>query len=177
MMAIDTPPPEPRASLPARLLRLTGRLEDGLLAVLLITMIGLAVAQIVLRNVFSSGLLWGDALLRVMVLWVGMLGAMAATRDDKQITVDVLSRILPSRWKVRARVVTDLFTTAVAALVAWHGGRLVMDDRAAGSMAFAGVPVWVCELVLPVAFAIIAVRYLLMAVIHLRQGLAREEDA
>ncbi len=165
--------PETRASLPERVATVVRFLEDGLLIVLLVAMVGLALYQIVARNFFSSGLLWGDGLLRVMVLWVGMLGALAATREDRHINVDVLSRFLPPRSKAGARVVTDLFTTLVTAALSWYAGRLVLSDRAAGSLAFATVPIWVCELVLPVAFALIAVRFLALAVVHARLAVTR----
>jgi len=158
-----------------RLLRLSALFEDGILVLVLATMVVLAVAQIVLRNVFSSGLVWGDALLRVMVLWVAMLGAVAATRDDRQITVDVLGRILPPRAKAAVRVLTDVFTAAVSAFLVWCGWRLILVDRLDGSIAFASVPVWVCELVLPLAFAIIGWRYAVFAVVHLRQALRERE--
>jgi TRAP-type C4-dicarboxylate transport system permease small subunit len=157
-----------RPSTVSRILGAVAMVEDALLIVLLTGMICLAAAQILLRNVFGTGLLWADPGLRLMVLWVGMLGAMVATRQDKQITVDALSRFLPERWKAAVRVVTDLFTSGVAGFVAWHAGRLVLDDRAAGSMVFAAVPVWVCELVLPVAFGVIALRYAAYAVRNAR---------
>lgn len=163
-------PPRPKTFL-GRVLRLTGLLEDGILVGLLTTMIALAVTQIVLRNLFSSGILWGDAFLRVLVLWVGLLGAMAATRDDKQITIDVLSKILPKRWTAATRIITDLFTTVVSAAVAWASWRLVQMEREFPTPAFADVPTWVCQLVLPVAFAMIAVRYAAYSVIHLREAL------
>ena len=155
----------------ARLLRLSALLEDKILVLVLAAMVLLAVAQIVLRNLFNSGLVWGDALLRVMVLWVGMLGAVAATRDDRQITVDVLGRALPLRAKAIVRVLTDLFASGVCAFLCWCAWRLMQVDRLDGSIAFASVPVWVCELILPVAFAIIAWRYLIFAVVHLRQAI------
>lgn len=158
------------------MLRVIALLEDSILVLVLAAMVVLAVAQILLRNVFSSGIVWGDALLRVMVLWVGMLGAMVATRDDRQITIDVLARVLPVRAKGAVRVLTDVFTCAVCAFLAWCGWRLILMDRLDGSMAFASVPVWVCELILPVAFAIIAWRYLVHAVMHLRQALRGEEE-
>jgi TRAP-type C4-dicarboxylate transport system permease small subunit len=159
-----------------RLLRLLHIIEDAILATVLGGMIVLAVIQIVLRNAFDASLLWGDAMLRVSVLWVGMLGAMAATRDDRQISVDVLSRFLPPHTRPRVRVVTDTFTAAVAAFLAWHAGRLVIADRADGMTAFASVPVWVCELVLPIAAGVIAARYTLLAVTHLRQTVAPGEE-
>ncbi len=159
-----------------RLLRLTRFIEDSLLVFLLGSMVLLAGAQIVLRNLFDGAIIWADPLLRVAVLWVGMIGAMVATRNDRQISIDAVSQFLPDLWKARLRVVTDLFTAVVSAIVAWSAYRLMINDRAAGGFAIANVPVWVCESILPVAFAVIALRYLLFAIKHLRAGIA-EEDA
>ena len=61
------------------------RLEEALLALLLTAMIGVAAVQVVLRNFFDSGLYWGDSAVRVIVLWVAMLGAMVASRHDERI--------------------------------------------------------------------------------------------
>ena len=158
-----------------RLLRLTGLIEDTLLVGMLGAMIVLTTAQIVLRNVFDGAIIWADPLLRVAVIWVGMIGAMVATRNDRQISIDAVSRFLPDLWKARMRVVTDLFTAVVSAVVAWSAFRLMIDDRAAGGLAIAKVPVWVCESILPVAFAVIALRYLLFAIKHLRAGIAEED--
>jgi TRAP-type C4-dicarboxylate transport system permease small subunit len=169
--------PEDRPASPAgRVLRVVEALEDGLLIVLLAGMILLAASQIVVRNVFGGGLLWADPSLRVMVLWVGLIGAMVATRYDKQISVDVVSRFLPARAKAAVRVITDLFTFGVSAFVAWSSFRLVMDDRAAGTTLFASVPLWVCEAILPLAFAVIALRYLVYTVQHFRSALKTGGD-
>ncbi|GEM_PF-254845 len=154
-----------------RTLRILGAVEDTILASVLGVMIVLAAVQIVLRNVFDTGFLWADPMLRVSVLWVGMLGAMAATRDDRQISVDALSRFLPSRWNARVRVLTDIFTAIVAGFFSWHAGRLVIEDYASAMTAFASVPVWVCELILPFAMAIIAIRYAIYAWKHFREAL------
>ena len=53
--------------------------EDGVLAVLLGGMILLATLQIGLRNFADTGFIWADPLLRIMVLWLGLVGAVAAT--------------------------------------------------------------------------------------------------
>jgi len=73
------------------LLRLVHRAEDALLVAMLALMIGVAVTQIVLRNGFDGGLLWGDAFLRVLVLWIGLTGALVASRDRRHINIDVIS--------------------------------------------------------------------------------------
>jgi TRAP-type C4-dicarboxylate transport system permease small subunit len=162
-------------SILARLLWLTELVEDALLVLLLATMISLAGAQIVLRNLFDSAIVWADPLLRVGVLWVGMIGAMVATRGDKQISIDAVSKFLPPRTKAGIRVVTDIFTGVVSAVVAWSAYRLMLEDRAAGGLTIGFVPVWICESVIPVAFAVIAIRYLGYAVRHARESAAKVE--
>lgn len=146
--------------LPHRLARLFARLEDLLLALLLTGMIGLASAQILLRNLFGTGFAWSDPLLRLGVLWIALVGAMAASREGGHITIDALTRLLPAAAKRRVRLATDLFTAAVCAVIAWHAARFVAMDYAAGTAFLPGLPAWVAELILPVGFAVVALRYL-----------------
>lgn len=145
------------------MVRLLELVEDSLLVGLLLVMILLAFGQIVLRNFFSTGVAWVDPLLRVLVLWVGLIGAMVATRIDKHISVDVLTRLLSPRLGALARVVTRLFAAGVSGLIAWHAGRFVIDEWRSGSEAFSGVPAWFLEAVIPLGFGIIAARLLLQA--------------
>ncbi len=166
-MTTDVPPARPNNGTLRRLARATAAIEDGLLVMLLSAMIVLAGSQIVLRNLWDAGLFWADPLLRVSVLWVGLLGAMAATRDDNHITVDILSRLLSERARSAGRVITDLFTAAVCGLLAYHGARMVRMDYQAGLTAFAGVPAWACELIIPLGFGVIAIRSLLSSLDHL----------
>ena len=160
----------------ARLLRVSHVLEDSFLIALLGTMIFLAVTQIILRNFFGSGLQWIDPLLRLLVLWVGMAGAMVASRKDHHISIDVFTRSMPIPAQLAVQVFTNIFTCLVAAIIAYHAGRLVLMDREAESIAFAAIPSWVCELILPLAFGVIALRYLIFAVTHVRQLLAIQES-
>jgi len=138
-----------------------GRVEDGLLVALLTAMILLAAGQILLRNALGTGLTWSDPLLRVGVLWIALLGAMAASRSAHHIRIDVLSRFLPTRAERYVRSVTDLFTAVVCLLVTWHAARFVHDEYLDGSLLFAAVPAWACELIIPIGFGVMGLRYLL----------------
>ena len=70
------------------------RIEDGLILLLLLGMIVLACLQIFMRTAFNTGWRWADAMLRVLLLWTALLGAMVATRHDKHISIDVVSKLL-----------------------------------------------------------------------------------
>jgi len=159
----------------ARLLRLVTLFENSLLIALLALMVSLAGAQILFRNLLDSSILGVDQLLRLLVLWVALLGAVAASREARHIGVDVISRWLPARRRAGVRALTDLFTITVCALLTWHAWRFVQSERAVGEMAFGAIPVWIAQLILPAAFALIALRYLLLLVHHARQSLGREE--
>lgn len=139
------------------------RAECLFMALLLVGMVLIATTQILLRNFFDMGLIWADPLLRVLLLWLGLLGAMAASRDDKHIAIDLLTRLLPARMIPWAKAITSLFTAGVCAVVAYHCARFVIAEYQYRTPAFSGIPAWVLELILPVAFALIALRYLLLA--------------
>ena len=64
------------------------RLEDSLLVGLLSLLIILASAQIFMRNVLDTGIVWIDPLLRVMVLWLSLIGAAVAARELKHIQIE-----------------------------------------------------------------------------------------
>jgi TRAP-type C4-dicarboxylate transport system permease small subunit len=138
------------------------RVEDAALAVLLGAIVLLAPLQITLRELFETGLAWADPLLRALVLWVGLLGALAASRDGRHISIDAISRVLPARARAAAGVLTSLFTAGISGLVAYHGARFVHSELRFGSVAFSGIPAWWLESVIPFAFGWIALRYLLL---------------
>ncbi len=138
------------------------RFENGLIALLVLAMVLLAGAQIVLRNVFETGLSWADPLLRAMVLWTAMLGALAAARDDKHIGLDVLAHFVHGATRRALRIVTLLFAAGICATMAWYGYGLVELDFGGGT-AIAGVPGWLIEAIIPVGFGLLSVRFALRA--------------
>src|SRR5512143_3508758 len=141
------------------LLRFSRFIEDSMMIMLVSIMILVAGAQIILRNLFDTGFGWSDPLLRIMVLWVGLVGAMAATRERRHITVDILSRFLPSHGKMVSGVIADIASTAVCGLLAWHSTRFVIEEYQGGTEAFAGFPAWACEVIMPIGFAVMALRF------------------
>jgi TRAP-type C4-dicarboxylate transport system permease small subunit len=147
-----------------RLTQALRAIEGGVLAGLLATMIGVAAFQVAARNLFDSGLLWGDGLVRVLVLWVTLLGAMVASRQDEHIRMDLAARFLDVRWNQRVRRFTSAFTVGICGLFAYHSGRFVWLDYQDGVLAFAAVPAWVCEAIMPVGAVVMGLRYLLHVV-------------
>lgn len=158
----------------ARLVRAITWFENALLVAMLAAMVLLAGAQIVARNLFDYSIFGADQLLRLLVLWVAFLGAVAASRDGKHIHVDAIARWLPGRSKPAVAVLTDLFTAGVCGVLVWQALRYLQGMHESGEMVFAALPVWLAGAVLPLAFALIGLRYALRMVHHLRQALGYE---
>jgi TRAP-type C4-dicarboxylate transport system permease small subunit len=140
--------------------------EDIVLVLILTTMILLAASQIVLRNFFGFGFIWADELLRMLVLWIAVAGAVAASRTDKHISIAVLDRFLPVKMKAAVKVLVDLFTAGICLIVTWYSIDFVRTSHEYGDILLGSVPAWILQLVLPIGFGLISWRYLLFSCKH-----------
>lgn len=141
------------------------RTETFVLVALFLSLIILAVVQILLRNAFASGLIWAESYVRISVLWIAMIGAMIASRSDQHIAIDVAVKKLPKIIRTIAKRVTGLFTSGVCFIMAWYSLQLVMQEYEYGGYAFGAVPNWSCEAIIPFAFFVIALRYLVAVIL------------
>lgn len=149
--------------------------ETWLIVVILGGLILVGAAQIVLRNFFSIGFAWGDGLTRLAVLWLGLLGALAASRDGRHITMGAVTRYLPQRLQVVAGVCADWFGAAVSAVLAWYAWQFVADSREFGDTLLGDVPAWWLQLIMPVVFALMAWQFFAQGIKRLRGGAAASE--
>lgn len=143
-------------------------LLDSILCLLLVMLILLACLQIGLRTFFSGGLLWADPLLRYLVLWCGMLGAVVATREKKHIAIDVVGYLVPEQLKPWLGFLLDLFSTLVAIILTWAAVIFVHNERLFGGSPLLTIPTWGWYLIFPVAFALITIHFLLALVADIR---------
>jgi TRAP-type C4-dicarboxylate transport system permease small subunit len=150
----------------SRLDRFGRLLENIALVAMLSGMIALAVGQIVLREVFDTGIIWADELLKLMVLWLAMVGSIAACRDDRHIRIDVLSHLLPA-WLINiTRVLVDVFAAIVCAVIAVQAWRYLQIEIEFEDTVLVDTPAWIAHIILPLAFALISYRFAILAIKH-----------
>ncbi len=134
--------------------RYISRLEQILIAALLTVMILMAFSQIVLRNFFSTGIAWGDSLVRYLVVWVGFIGAAIAVKEDKHITIDVLSRWITRGGESTIQAISHFSSAVICGLLTWAGIKFIWFEAQMGGTAFFNLPVWVPELIIPITFGL-----------------------
>jgi TRAP-type C4-dicarboxylate transport system permease small subunit len=153
-----------------RFFHFLARLEEILLVFLLLLMVFLGFLQIFFRNVVSIGIIWVDPLQRHLVLWVALLGASIATREDRHITIDLLQNRLSPRSLGWIRASVRLFSAAVCFLLVNPAIEFVGDEYRIGKTLAFGIPLWLSQSIIPVMLVVIGVRFLIGAWNHLNNS-------
>jgi TRAP-type C4-dicarboxylate transport system permease small subunit len=152
--------------------KLIRRAEELILSLLLSAMIVLSCLQIILRQFFDSGLPWADPLLRYLVVWGGFLGAVLAVSMGKHIALDILSNFLSPAVKKSASIVTQLFSAIVCGFLTYASWLFILNEMQFGSTPLLSIPSWCWNLIFPIAFAAMTLRYAIgtvIAVYHLQR--------
>ncbi len=151
----------------ASLLSLIEKTERQLLVALLSTIVLLSFIQVVLRQFFATGILWGDVFLRHMVLWVGFFGAFIAASQNKHFAIDVLLNRLPPKVRFAVCRIVDLFSVLCLGFLTVAAGKFILDEWKYGSALFSvggtEVPAVYLELIIPLAFFILTVHAVLQS--------------
>ena len=138
--------------------RVAAILEDSVASLALLVMVILPLLEIVWRRAFSQGIPASGPIVQHLTLWVGFLGAAIAARDGKLLALATGTFIPQGPWRRAADILASAFGACSALILAWGGYQMVMSEREAGANIGAGIQTWVAELVLPIAFALIAAR-------------------
>lgn len=138
-------------------LRLFGRIEEVFLAALLVVMLAIPAMEVVLRLAGLRGIAGGTTLVQHCTLALSMIGAAVAARDRRLLSMGTAA-FLPMRLKSFAATVSATGAAAIAAVLCVASAQFVMSERIAAKPLVAQLPVWVVLLVMPVGFALIAIR-------------------
>jgi C4-dicarboxylate transporter DctM subunit len=135
--------------------------ENVLVSLALGVMVVLPLAEAVLRRTVQVSIPGSITIVQHLVLIVGMLGGAIAAREKRLLC---LSNFAESKLQGRLKNISAIFTGAVSAIVCGFLGlaaaQFVATEREAGTVFVRGIPLWLVESVLPLGFAIIALRVL-----------------
>lgn len=162
----------------------TGRaIETATLTVLLLGMIACSAVPPLMRNLpsrpawlisrlndwFGPVVPVADDLVKLSVLWLAVVGAVAASRDDRHIAINLVARYGRTSWQKPAALIASAFAAAVTGLLSWHAVRFVADSYRFEDTVLGDQPAWLFQLVLPVGFAIMCYRFVLRFVRQVRE--------
>lgn len=147
-----------------RIAALWSYIETAVAAAALLAMAAFPVLEMVLRGVFDTGIAGSMGFVQHLTLWVAFAGALIATRQRRHLTITSGASPLFPRVGAVGRLFAAGATTAVTASLCWASLQFVRSEAQFPSAGVGlWVPVWVMELILPVAFAAMTVRFVLQA--------------
>ena len=132
--------------------------EEWGAALALALMALLPLAEIVVRPLLTGGIPGSIPFVQHLTLWVAFLGAGIAARQDKLIALATATFIPEGAARRAAQAFAATVGAAVTALLAWSAIDVVAIEMEIGGDIALGIPSWVFQLVLPLAFGVVAVR-------------------
>ncbi len=137
--------------------------ENAALVILLGALMLLAVGQIVMRMFFSIGFVWADELVKLLVLWITLVASIAASRSDRHLRIDIVSHFVAPNYARFPRVIVDVFAAVMCGILAWQSWRYLQLTIEFEDTVLIDVPAWIAYGLLPLAFALMCYRFLLMS--------------
>jgi len=135
-----------------------------MLVSMLSVMMLVAVGQIVMREAFGTGFGWADELVRLMVLWLALVGSVAACRENRHIRIDALSHVLPDVAVNVIRVLVDVFAAVVCGVIAVQAWRFLQIEIEYEDTVLVDTPAWAAHAIMPAAFALMSYRFAVASV-------------
>lgn len=134
--------------------------EKVVMSVLLTAMVVVTFSQVIARYVFNSGTVWALELTVFLFAWLVLLGAAQLAREGRHIGIDALIAVL----KPRGRQIAGLIASGASilyALMMLSGAWTYFSKfyRLGIPAKELPIPTWVALLVLPISFAVLALRF------------------
>ena len=146
-------------SLLSRFEKAGSALETVMLVSMLTAMMLVAVGQIIMREAFGTGFGWADELVRLMVLWLALVGSIAACRENRHIRIDALSHVMPDTAVNLIRIIVDVFAAAVCGIIAVQAWRYLQIEIEYEDTVLVDTPAWIAHAIMPAAFFLISYRF------------------
>jgi tripartite ATP-independent transporter DctM subunit len=132
--------------------------EDVIASLALAIMVVLPLLEIFMRRALGVGVPASGPIVQHLTLWVGFLGAAIAAREGKLLSLATGTLVPAGVARRAAAIFAAALGAAVAVVLAGAAVELVRSEREVASSLGAGIPTWIAQLVLPIGFALIALR-------------------
>ncbi len=141
-----------------------GRLERGALVAAFLAAIALPLSDAFGRKLGGLHVPGSASIIQLLTLWLAFLGGLLAVRENGHLTLSTVE-LFPegSRRRRTARLLAYAVAAVVTAVLAYGAFGVVMADRQEGQVLPFGLPVWVGECIMPLALALMSLRFVLQA--------------
>ncbi|MFP3089808.1 TRAP transporter large permease subunit [Treponema sp. TIM-1] len=117
----------------------------------------LPVTEAVARIFFNTGINGSSQVMIHLLLWVGMLSGMAATRNEEHLAIALVQYFSGEGIKYRLRVFVNLLSAFVVTVIAWTAPAFIRIGLSGKLIGF--IPDRLFALIIPLGYGVIACRF------------------
>jgi C4-dicarboxylate transporter DctQ subunit len=171
--------------------RALAKVEEVLLALLLIGLVLLAATQVLLRNIWATSIDWADLTLQNATVFLGLLGAAVATSEGRHLNIDLFGRRFKGRARFAVATLISIFGVAICTMLTrggyqtfeanyapwaqnlpqgWSAMKMLQQELSEGTF-----PQWLSQLMLPIGFGLMGIHFALRAVRDLSSMLSGKD--
>jgi tripartite ATP-independent transporter DctM subunit len=131
--------------------------EYGLSIAVLALMSALPLAELVWRTFAKASIGGTIPVVQHLTVWIAFLGVALAAGSDRLLSL-ATSNFLPERARRPVRIFTSFLAVSVAAWMVPASLELLRVERESADLVARGIPVWAAITIIPISFALVAVR-------------------
>ena len=131
--------------------------ENGIGIIAVLAMAVLPIAEMLGRRYLGQGVPGSITWVQHLTLWVAFAGGSIAARDRRHLTLATTSFLSPA-LRTYADLVASAVGCSIAAVLAWASYNSVSDERQSAVVLSGGVAIWIVYTIMPIGFALIAIR-------------------
>lgn len=156
-----------------KLLNIYCKTLDGLLAIILSTMVILVFTNVVLRYAFNSSIIMSEELSRWGLVWLTFIGAIVALKEGSHISVDLVINKLPLWLKKVCLLIANLLMI-YATWILLNGSLIQAEINATVIAPATGLPMVIVDAA-GIFFSISALLILLIGLVDLFRPINKKE--
>jgi TRAP-type C4-dicarboxylate transport system permease small subunit len=170
----DHPEHERASEQPVDRPRISLKFEEAVAAFAMAVICLITFANVVVRYLTDASFAFTEEISVFLLVVLTLVGAAGAFARNRNIRVDFFAAMTPATIQRWLEIGGLLLTIVLFAMVAWYGGRFVVDDwKYETTSPGLGVPQWIYSVWLPVLALLIAARALGRVIRLLRLGATR----
>ncbi|MGC8594492.1 MAG: TRAP transporter small permease [Candidatus Kryptoniota bacterium] len=146
-----------------------GLIENLFLVIFLTATMIMAFLQVILREFWSTGIVWADVFLRHLVLWIGFLGAALAAKESRHFSIDIFTKRLAPGLRRIIQVFLNLGSAVVCSFLVQAGISFVRDEIEYNNQPLftifgKNVMSYHFEVIIPIGFGLLGLHFLFRAI-------------
>ena len=122
-------------------------------SVVLGLMIIVAFIEVVRRYCLGKSFIWADDFIRYLIIYVGFIGGAAAYKDDNLASLDLVTRLFPTKVQVVLEILVNTIVTALVIFLLYYSVLAIQSPSIKYSVGIGlKIALWIPYMAMPIGF-------------------------